>query len=126
MNGNIKYLAMAIVNMTNDINSVDTRLRQNNNDECFDFAINKIKEFLEDNSTNIYIKADNKEVTKSIKDCTKKYSEAMHNLANSKKDIKLTKEEIIEFKKDIFYDDEDYINEFFEDKKINNTYKGGK
>lgn len=46
-NYNIECLAMAIVNYTNEINSVPLEVRQENNDECFDFAIEKIREFLE-------------------------------------------------------------------------------
>lgn len=39
-------LAMAIVNHTNETNAVDVETRQKNNDMCFDFAVNKIKEFI--------------------------------------------------------------------------------
>jgi hypothetical protein len=42
----IECLAMAIVNYTNEKNEVSVGLRQKNNDECFDFAVEKIKEFL--------------------------------------------------------------------------------
>lgn len=42
----INCLAMAIVNHANEINAVDVETRQKNNDMCFDFAVEKIKEFL--------------------------------------------------------------------------------
>ena len=43
----INCLAMSIVNFTNEINEVNIKTRQKNNDECFDFAIRKIKEYLQ-------------------------------------------------------------------------------
>ena len=42
----INCLAMAIVNNTNEINGASVETRQKNNDKCFDFAVEKIKEFL--------------------------------------------------------------------------------
>lgn len=42
----INCLAMAIVNYANKTNAVDVKTRQENNDICFDFAVEKIKEFL--------------------------------------------------------------------------------
>ena len=45
----INCLAMAIVNHTNEMNKVDVKTRQENNDKCFDFAVEKIKEALGDN-----------------------------------------------------------------------------
>jgi hypothetical protein len=42
----IKCLAMAIVNKTNESNNVDVQQRQLTNDSNFDFAVEKIEEFL--------------------------------------------------------------------------------
>lgn len=43
----IEHLAMSIVNYTNEINKVNVDVRQNNNDKCFDFAVGKIKLYME-------------------------------------------------------------------------------
>jgi hypothetical protein len=48
LNYEIECLAMAIVNYTNETNSVETIVRQENNDECFDYAVGKIKNFLKE------------------------------------------------------------------------------
>nr|DAT54027.1 MAG TPA: hypothetical protein [Caudoviricetes sp.] len=37
---------MAIVNHTNEINNVDVDIRQRNNDLCFDYARDKIKDYI--------------------------------------------------------------------------------
>jgi hypothetical protein len=42
----INCLAMSIVNYTNETNSIDVYTRQKTNDHCTDYAVNKIKEFL--------------------------------------------------------------------------------
>lgn len=42
----INCLAMAIVNYTNEVNEVDAKTRQANNDKCFDYACDKIREFI--------------------------------------------------------------------------------
>ncbi|WP_333638533.1 hypothetical protein [Tissierella praeacuta] len=44
----IECLAMAIVNHTNEINNVDVDvdIRQRNNDLCFDYARDKIKDYI--------------------------------------------------------------------------------
>jgi hypothetical protein len=42
----VTYLAMAIVNHTNEVNGISVEQRQKTNDECFDFGIKKIREFL--------------------------------------------------------------------------------
>lgn len=42
----IECVAMAIVNHTNEINNVDVDIRQRNNDLCFDYARDKIKDYI--------------------------------------------------------------------------------
>ncbi len=42
----VNCLAMAIVNHTNENTGVSVEVRQNTNNHNFDFAVNKIKEFL--------------------------------------------------------------------------------
>jgi hypothetical protein len=42
----INCLAMAIVNHTNEVNKVSVDIRQANNDKCFDFVEEKIKDYL--------------------------------------------------------------------------------
>lgn len=42
----IECLAVSIVNKINETNQVSVEVRQKNNDECFDFAVEKIKQFL--------------------------------------------------------------------------------
>ena len=46
MDYEIECIAMAIVNYTNEINEVPVDIRQKNNDKCFDFAVEKIKEIV--------------------------------------------------------------------------------
>ena len=41
-------LAMSIVNFTNEKNKASVETRQKNNDECFDFAVEKIEEFIKE------------------------------------------------------------------------------
>lgn len=41
-------LAMSIVNFTNEKNNASVETRQKNNDECFDFAVEKIEEFIKE------------------------------------------------------------------------------
>lgn len=43
----IDCLGMSIVNHTNEINKVSVEDRQLNNDECFDYAKERIKMFIE-------------------------------------------------------------------------------
>lgn len=38
------YYVMSIVNYANEANGVSVDVRQLNNDKCFDYAVNKIKE----------------------------------------------------------------------------------
>lgn len=42
----INCVAMAIVNFTNETNGVDVSIRQANNEKCFDFAVEKIKDYV--------------------------------------------------------------------------------
>jgi hypothetical protein len=42
-----ELLAMSIVNYTNKINNVSVKVRQKNNDNCFDFAKKSIEEFIQ-------------------------------------------------------------------------------
>ena len=42
----IECLAMAIVNHINEINGVSAKTRQDNNDKCFDYARDKIEEYI--------------------------------------------------------------------------------
>ena len=44
----ITCLAMSIVNFTNEKNNASVEIRQKNNDECFDFAVGKIEEFIKE------------------------------------------------------------------------------
>ena len=44
----ITCLAMSIVNFTNEKNNASVETRQKNNDECFDFAVEKIEEFIKE------------------------------------------------------------------------------
>ena len=39
---------MSIVNFINEKNNASVETRQKNNDECFDFAIEKIEEFIKE------------------------------------------------------------------------------
>ena len=39
---------MSIVNFTNEKNKASVETRQKNNDECFDFAVEKIEEFIKE------------------------------------------------------------------------------
>jgi len=45
---NIEILAMSIINHTNEVNGVSVKVRQENNDKCFDFAVDRIMDFLLD------------------------------------------------------------------------------
>jgi hypothetical protein len=42
----IDCVGMAIVNYSNEINKVSVKQRQETNDECFNYAKDKIKEFV--------------------------------------------------------------------------------
>lgn len=44
---NISCLAMSIVNFINETNGVDVCVRQSTNDICFDYVIERVKEFID-------------------------------------------------------------------------------
>lgn len=48
----LNCLAMSIVNMVNETNRVNVEVRQHTNDDCFDYAVKQIKEFLQVNKIN--------------------------------------------------------------------------
>lgn len=49
----ITCLAMDIVNRTNEVNGASVEIRQKNNDQCTDYAVEKISEFIKNKPCDI-------------------------------------------------------------------------